>query len=72
MFLDYRAVSINPFKPNGVSLLSNWSGPFQFYGLLGGIFIQILIEHSVSKWVCTVGLCPTKRMLGWVNDNYSN
>ena len=42
------------------------------------IFIQILIGHSVSKqrrpwsdaseylsWVCTVGICPTKRTLGF-------
>ena len=32
-------------------IIMNWSSQFPFYGLLGGIldFIQIPIEHSVSK-----------------------
>ena len=38
-------------KQMGCSTLINWTSPHQFYGLFGGIFIfvQILIEHSVSK-----------------------
>ena len=55
----------------------NWTSPFPFKGLLGGLFIviQILIVHSVSKqWrhmrrlirVSTVCLCPKKR---WVKTD---
>ena len=29
--------------------LINWTSPFTFLGLLGGIFIQILIKYPVSK-----------------------
>ena len=31
------------------STVINWTSPFPFKALLGGIFIQILTEHFVSK-----------------------
>ena len=73
-------VNFKPFKPNGI-FHSYQMGPVHFHFKSCWVvifsFIQISIEHSVSKqavetlfrchllwhlsWVCTVYLCPTKR-----------
>ena len=39
--MDYQPNSqflVNPYKPNGISTIINWTSPFPFKGLLGGIF----------------------------------
>ena len=67
----------NPFKLNGISHCYQLDPSFSVLKgcwIVFYIFIQISIEHSVSKqqrpilrcliWVCTVFLCPTKRTLG--------
>ena len=42
---------VNPFKRKGLSNFKNWRAYFDFkgFGVVLFIFIQILIEHSVSE-----------------------
>ena len=73
---------LNPFMPNGISLSYQLDQPISLFRIVGWyfiIYINFLIEHSISKqyietlirhhilWrlirVSTVRLCPTKRTL---------